>query len=352
VGSEMCIRDRTCSASSSRRAFRPPEPPDANPGFTRRAGQRRKPAGDRPGSLTEDRYDPRMQRRAPDARLILIVLVLLGLVALASRPSSSSSTGVPSPPAWIGIASDTIVQTLLILLLVAALAATAINIWSTFPLPRGVPRRRPLSASIAAYLYFAAAVCVLILLRERLRQSRSASPASTGGGLGLGNVSVPLGSHAITWLSFVMALAIIAAAGGLFVRWWRSTGGSGAAGDRAAASAAKSRNRVVAAVGESLDQLQAEPDPRRAVIAAYARLEAELKAVGRPRQPAEAPLEYLARILSDLRVGSASLRRLTDLFEWAKFSQHAVDSSMKEEAIAALQQVRADLSDAPVPIAG
>src|SRR5207237_263983 len=54
---------------------------------------------------------------------------------------------------------------------------------------------------------------------------------------------------------------------------------------------------LVSAIGESIDALRAEPDPRRAVIAAYARLEAELEAIGRPRRPAEAPLEYMARIL-------------------------------------------------------
>lgn len=299
-------------------------------------------------TAARERYDPPMQRRAPEARLILVVVLLLGLVALASRPSSLGSTGGLAAPAWISVASDTIVQALLILLMVAALTATAINLWATFPLPRGVPRRRPLSASLAAYLYFAAAICVLILLRERLRLARVAPGGSTGGAFGIGTLSTPFSSHAITWLSFLIALAIIAAAGGLFLRWWRSS----AAGDRAAPSAAESKTRVVAAVEDSLVQLLAETDPRRAVIAAYARLEAELKAVGRPRHPSEAPLEYMVRILSDFSVGSASLRRLTDLFEWAKFSQHAVDPSMKEEAIAALQGVRADLSNAPVRTAG
>lgn len=290
-----------------------------------------------------------MQPRAPDARLILVVLLLLGLVALASGPATSAG-GAPSAPAWIGVASDTIAQALLIVLLVAALAATAINLWAILPLPRGVPRSRPFSASITAYLYFAAAVCFLILLRERLPRPPAAPTRSAGSGLGLGNATAPLSDHAISWLSFLMALAIILAAGVVFVRWWRSMGGSPAAGHRAPASA-EPVDRVAAAVDDSLDELRAEPDPRRAVIAAYARLEADLKAVGRPRQPAEAPLEYLARILSGFGVGAAALRRLTDLFEWAKFSHHVVDQSMKEDAIAALLQVRADLSGSPVRLA-
>jgi hypothetical protein len=197
-------------------------------------------------------------------------------------------------------------------------------------------------------LYFGAAICALILLRERLGRAPLVPPASSGGGFGLGKVSALPSSHAVTWLSFLVALAVIAAVGGLVWRWSRS----GTAWNRAPASAAEPKSRVVAAVDESITHLEAEADPRRAVIAAYARLEAELKAVGRPRQPSEAPLEYMARILGTFSVGSASLRRLTDLFEWAKFSQHPVDPSMKEEAIHALRRVRADLSNAPVRTAG
>jgi hypothetical protein len=79
------------------------------------------------------------------------------------------------------------------------------------------------------------------------------------------------------------------------------------------------------------------------VIAAYARLENVLAAHGLPRLPAEAPLEYLARMLAELEVGEASARALTDLFERAKFSQHAVGAEMKEQAIAALESVRDEL---------
>jgi hypothetical protein len=98
-----------------------------------------------------------------------------------------------------------------------------------------------------------------------------------------------------------------------------------------------------AAVDESLDDLRAEPDPRRAVIAAYARLERVLASHRLPRRPAEAPLEYLSRMLDDLSVRPEAARRLTNLFERAKFSQHEVGMEMKEEAISALETVRDDL---------
>ena len=81
----------------------------------------------------------------------------------------------------------------------------------------------------------------------------------------------------------------------------------------------------------------------RRMIAAYGRLERVLAWHGLPRSPAEAPLEYLARVLTELSVGARAASRLTDLFERAKFSQHAVGAEMKDEAIDALETVREDL---------
>jgi hypothetical protein len=98
-----------------------------------------------------------------------------------------------------------------------------------------------------------------------------------------------------------------------------------------------------AALADSLDDLHAERDPRRAVIAAYARMERVLEGQGFARRRAEAPLEYLARVLRSLRVRSSAVLALTELFERAKFSLHEIDVEMKEEAIGALMAVRDDL---------
>jgi Domain of unknown function (DUF4129) len=94
---------------------------------------------------------------------------------------------------------------------------------------------------------------------------------------------------------------------------------------------------------DTLDDLRAEKDPRRAVIAAYARLERTLTAHGLVRHPSEAPGEYLSRILPLLELERGSVRRLTDLFTRAKFSSHEVDAGMKDEAIDALSTVRDEL---------
>ena len=99
---------------------------------------------------------------------------------------------------------------------------------------------------------------------------------------------------------------------------------------------------------ETLDDLRAEADPRRAVIAAYARMERALAAYGLPRDAAEAPDEYLKRILVDLDVSRRATSRLTALFSWAKFSSHDVAPEMKQEAIEALEAVREELRAAEI----
>ncbi len=102
--------------------------------------------------------------------------------------------------------------------------------------------------------------------------------------------------------------------------------------------------QLSAVLDDSLDDLRAEKDPRRAVIATYARMERTLAGAGLPRAEAETPLEYLGRVLRDLLNTSAdAVSRLTALFERAKFSPHEIDSSMKRDAINALVAVRDEL---------
>ncbi|MDQ2981262.1 MAG: DUF4129 domain-containing protein [Actinomycetota bacterium] len=100
------------------------------------------------------------------------------------------------------------------------------------------------------------------------------------------------------------------------------------------------------ALGETLDDLRNEPDPRKAVIGAYARMERALAARGMPREAFEAPIEYLVRILDFVQASAHSVRRLTRLFERARFSPHEIDARMKDDAIDALAGLRAELEAA------
>jgi membrane protease YdiL (CAAX protease family) len=115
----------------------------------------------------------------------------------------------------------------------------------------------------------------------------------------------------------------------------------------AADERSRAAEEVAAALDDSVDDLRAEPDARRAIVAAYARMERALGAVGVPRRPAEAPLEFMARALEGLRASGVSVRRLTELFRIAKFSAHRLGPVEKEQAIEALVAVRDELRSEP-----
>jgi hypothetical protein len=141
------------------------------------------------------------------------------------------------------------------------------------------------------------------------------------------------------WVSAVIVASIILGIAGAGVAVYIRSRRGGDEWAREAALAA-ALDEVLA---DSLDDLRNEPDPRRAVIRTYARMERTFAAYGVPRGESEAPLEYMARTLDRLSVSAYSLRRLTQLFSRAKFSPHEVDAGMKDEAIEALVGLRAEL---------
>jgi hypothetical protein len=140
-----------------------------------------------------------------------------------------------------------------------------------------------------------------------------------------------------SWPPVLITIGLIVLAVGA---WWY-------AGRARKSARGELRSGLALAVAEaldiSIDDLRDEPDPRKAVIAAYARLERVLASNGVARRPSEAPFEYLARVLASLQVGDEAIATLTHLFERAKFSHHAVGPEMKDDAIGALETVRDEL---------
>jgi hypothetical protein len=96
---------------------------------------------------------------------------------------------------------------------------------------------------------------------------------------------------------------------------------------------------VVRAVGDSIDQIERDPDARRAIVRAYAQMEHAFDDAGIPRRPHEAPFEYLGRALRSLRVSPPTAGRLAALFERARFSKHVIGAETKHEAIGALREI-------------
>jgi branched-subunit amino acid ABC-type transport system permease component len=142
--------------------------------------------------------------------------------------------------------------------------------------------------------------------------------------------------HAQFQWPLALALAGVVLLGGvwLLVRRSRSPESSEAVGVE---------EELAAAIGSTIDDLRNERDARRAVIAAYASMESILASHDLARNGPEAPYEYLARVLHMLDVRESAVRSLTELFEYAKFSDHEIDRTMKDRAIESLVAVKEDL---------
>jgi hypothetical protein len=208
--------------------------------------------------------------------------------------------------------------------------------------PDGSPRKR--KGPVQSIVTFLVAMALLTVVVRSLAGSvgprlRPPAPPGAAGGGGSGGKPSGYEPEFTVW----PVLAVAALAGVAVVGWWLAARGRRQARGPLGTTPAEALADVLA---ETLDDLRAERDPRRAVIAAYARMERALAASGLPRDPAEAPEEYLRRILSDVAVTGRAATRLTSLFAWARFSGHDVRPEMKDEAIETLEQVQRELAAA------
>ena len=93
----------------------------------------------------------------------------------------------------------------------------------------------------------------------------------------------------------------------------------------------------------AIGALDAEADPRRAVIAAYGAMQQTLGEHGVARSSTEAPREYLQRVLTASRANDREVRTLTGLFEEARYSTHPIPERLREVALAALRSLQGRL---------
>jgi membrane protease YdiL (CAAX protease family) len=269
------------------------------------------------------------------------VLCALAVVALAAR--GGVSAGAPGSRRPADALLDTVISLLIVALAVGIVAVVALFVLNRDvfrSLPEPLRRRRSSRRTIVAVLVFVLALSLLVryagqrtgeLELPELRQPPAAETLQDEA------ASESRYDPEFAWLPVLVVLALATA--GVGAAWWSARARRRARGGEPE-TFAEALDDVLA---ETLDDLRAEADPRRAVIAAYARLERLLGAYGVPRRPAEAPLEFLSRALVEAEVGPVAVERLTSLFERARFSQHEVGPEMKEEAIDALETVREDL---------
>jgi hypothetical protein len=268
---------------------------------------------------------------------VLAVLALLAVVALAASAGGPATGGAGRDLA------DPLATLLFVLggVWVAALLVAS-PLMTGLTLTGGEPKPRRWHGNVFAGVIFLMVVIALLAVTRKLRggdANNSGAEAQTGptGTSPEATGRVPtIDPASIDWLVvglvFVAALVGFAILAAVLVR---PKGRS--------MPELEARKELERMLDETLDDLRRERDPRRAVIAAYARMERSLGSYGLPRRPAEAPLEYLGRVLAELTGSAMAARRLTGLFERAKFSEHSIDARMKEDAIAAVGAVRDEL---------
>jgi hypothetical protein len=107
---------------------------------------------------------------------------------------------------------------------------------------------------------------------------------------------------------------------------------------------AETQQRVRAAVDEGLADLDdGDADPRRAVIACWVRLETAAAVAGTPREVGDTSTDLVARLLADHMVSADVLAGFAAVYRQARFATHAVDETMRDQARAALWQLRDEL---------
>lgn len=267
----------------------------------------------------------------------LVMALLLAAAGLAShgRPLSGSRGGGPTAH-FFDYALTTVVLVAVGIVVVAVLPLLG----SKLPKPGAPPRKWHILSTIL--MIASASLLSWFLVHAHLRihmpaetqpKSQAHSTAATPGQVG--HARGTRGAH-LQWDEIAIVAVVV---GGVFAYVMFSRGRRTPLPPWMLGS----QSAVSAALDESLDDLRAEPDLRKAIIAAYARMERALAVSGIRRRPSEAPFEYLTRALRALDASADASRRLTALFEWAKFSQHAPEPAMRDEAIEALVAVRDEL---------
>lgn len=279
--------------------------------------------------------------------VLLALLTLLALVAYSSRSGFGHTTNARPTPGYVDWAVSIFLVVFALMIPFAVYAYwMQMREWRTQRDSRSFQSRLLRGLGFVA-LSLAVGVAIAILRRHGLRFDSLQNflhPAGTAArhrpnGL-QANPYDPRFRWPVLWGTLVLLAGV---AGYLVWRYRRGTPAeAGPPEDETVAAA------ITTSIDGALDDLEREPDARRAVIAAYARMEGALAQHGLQRKESETPLEYLQRILLDLTSRTDAVTRLTALFEQAKFSHHEIDAAMKQEAIGSLRAIRDDLQ----PVAG
>jgi hypothetical protein len=112
---------------------------------------------------------------------------------------------------------------------------------------------------------------------------------------------------------------------------------------------------VAEAITEDADALLAalrEGSPRNAIVACWIRLEQSVERAGLQVRAGETSTELTIRSIRRYPIDRSSIVALAELYREARFSSHPITEDMRTIAIAALQQLQADLTTSAAAEAG
>jgi hypothetical protein len=280
--------------------------------------------------------------------LAALAVVLLGLVVVAAGGYRLGGGGSTEASPY---AVDTMLTIVIAVYAIGAVALLVGTFWAGAEVRRNpklaAKRRSTLPAALVTLLVLLALLAFVTRFHGRFDLSRLHAPSTATATVGTSTSSArrqkakPPAPHEPRF-QLIPFLAVLGAAAGGFAALYAAERRR----KRRLPRPTEVRADLAEALEVALDDLRAEEDPRRAVIAAYARMEQVLGRHGIPRRRFEAPHEYLERVLSDLTQRSRAAERLTELFERARFSTHEIPAAMKEDALGAVEDLQAELEAA------
>lgn len=278
-----------------------------------------------------------------NVRVLLLVGGAVGLlVVTAGLTPETGATFSDGNSQDLIVTADTPVLLDYLMLFLTALVFSAVLFLRASARRRVAPTRRLVSPwrravvlliLLALWVTFPGVQTLVTDVLGELRNAGAALGRAPGSSAGLREaVSSRLAGYVLTG-----AFALLIVGLGLLVLWlWHNR--------PAPEGPRTSEESVIAGIDAGLEDLSSIKDPRAAVIACYVRMLKAAGDAGVERRTSDTPFEALHRLLDKHGVTEPSARRLTLLFERARFSNHDIDETMRTEALDALLEIRSELS--------
>ena len=276
-----------------------------------------------------------------------LVVALAALVRIAHPTAGGEDIGgiirLPPGVVWAIIALFAAAATVMVLDIARRMRSKRED-EDELPAGRAAPPRQPWLQALSQLAALVNMVVLAYLLWTNTAFRELLALGHAGGGVAaVAAEPAPDAPVLFTWVFAILALAAGAAAlafavwltsGDRLMAWWQR---------RIEAAHPEPPPALVQAVEDSREDLRTESDARRAIIRCYARFERAAADAGMGRRPWQTPMEFMREVLSRLTGPDTAVRALTALFELARFSERPLGTHERDQALAALDDIRAAL---------